>query len=88
MSDQTTTKHKRTLEGVVTSNKMQDTIVVRVEYSEKHPLYGKYMSRSTKFHVNDKGNKCQIGDHVSIQECRPLSKTKNWQLVDIIEKAQ
>lgn len=87
MNDQTT-KHKRTLEGVVTSNKMQDTIVVRVEYSEKHPVYGKYMRRSTKLHVNDKGNTCGMGDRVSIQECRPLSKTKNWQLVDIIEKAQ
>lgn len=87
MNDQTK-KHERTLEGVVISNKMQHTIVVRVERSEKHSVYGKYIRRSTKLRVNDTGNQCQIGDVVAIRECKPLSKTKNWQLVEIIEKVQ
>lgn len=78
----------RTMMGKVVSNKMQDTIVVLVERRVKHPLYGKYIKRSTKVHAHDAGNQCQIGDVVTIKECRPLSKKKSWTLVEIKEKAE
>lgn len=81
-------KNIRTITGIVISNKMTNSIVVRVERKVKHPVYGKYLRRSTKLHVNDSENKCQNGDVVLIKECRPLSKTKNWELVEIVEKAQ
>ncbi len=81
-------KNIHTLTGVVVSNKMTNSIVVRIERKVKHPVYGKYLRRSTKLHVDDKENKCQNGDVVLIKECRPISKTKSWELVDIIEKAQ
>ncbi|HVV67529.1 MAG TPA: 30S ribosomal protein S17 [Gammaproteobacteria bacterium] len=81
-------KNIRTISGVVISNKMTNSIVVRVERKVKHPVYGKYLRRSTKLHVDDRENKSQIGDVVLIKECRPISKTKNWELVEIIEKAQ
>ncbi|MGM9791230.1 MAG: 30S ribosomal protein S17 [Candidatus Cryptobacteroides sp.] len=74
--------------GVVVSNKMDKTIVVAVERKEKHPLYGKFVKKTTKFVAQDEKNECGIGDTVRIMETRPLSKTKNWRLVEIVEKAK
>ena len=74
--------------GVVVSNKMDKTIVVAVERKEKHPLYGKFVKKTTKFVAQDEKNECTEGDTVRIMETRPLSKTKNWRLVEIIEKAK
>ena len=74
--------------GIVVSNKMDKTIVVAVETKEKHPLYGKFVKKTTKFVAQDEKNECGIGDTVRIMETRPLSKTKNWRLVEIIEKAK
>lgn len=78
----------RTLVGKVTSNKMKDSIVVLVERRVKHPKYGKFIKRSTKIHAHDSGNQSQIGDLVLIKECRPISKTKSWTLVEIKEKEE
>ena len=72
--------------GVVVSNKMDKTIVVAVERKEKHPLYGKFVKKTTKFVAQDEKNECGIGDTVLIMETRHLSKTKNWRLVEIVEK--
>ena len=74
--------------GIVVSNKMDKTIVVAVERKEKHPLYGKFVKKTTKFVAQDEKNECGIGDTVRIMETRPLSKTKNWRLVEIVEKAK
>ena len=74
--------------GVVVSDKMDKTIVVSSEVREKHPLYGKFVKRTTKFVAHDDKNECGIGDTVRIMETRPLSKTKNWRLVEIVEKAK
>ncbi|MBR1575042.1 MAG: 30S ribosomal protein S17 [Bacteroidales bacterium] len=74
--------------GVVVSDKMDKTIVVAVETREKHPLYGKFVKKTTKFVAQDDKNECGIGDTVRIMETRPLSKTKNWRLVEIVEKAK
>ena len=74
--------------GVVVSNKMGKTIVVAVERKEKHPLYGKFVKKTTKFVAQDEKNECGIGDTVLIMETRHLSKTKNWRLVEIVEKAK
>jgi len=74
--------------GVVTSDKMSKSIVVSVERKEKHPIYGKFVKKTKKFHAHDEKNECGIGDTVRIMETRPLSKTKNWRLVEIIEKAK
>ena len=74
--------------GVVVSNKMDKTIIVATEIREKHPLYGKFVKRTTKFVAQDEKNECGIGDTVRIMETRPLSKTKNWRLVEIVEKAK
>ena len=74
--------------GVVVSNKMDKTIVVAVERKEKHPMYGKFVKKTTKFVAQDEKNECGIGDTVRIMETRPLSKTKNWRLVEIVEKAK
>ena len=78
----------RTMTGRVVSDKMQDSIVVLVERRVKHPKYGKFIRRSTKVHVHDAGNQSQVGDLVTIRECRPISKTKSWTLVGIKEKAE
>ena len=80
-------KIKRTLQGKVVSSKMDKTIVVLVERKIKHPVYGKYIKRSSKIHAHDEGNVCQEGDLVSIAETRPISRTKSWKLVEIIKKA-
>lgn len=77
---------QRVLTGRVISNKMDKTITVLVERQVRHPLYGKYIRRSTKLHAHDANNECSQGDVVSIVQCRPLSKTKTWQLVKVLEK--
>ena len=74
--------------GVVSSNKMEKSITVAVKWKEKHPIYGKFVSKTKKFHAHDEKNECRIGDVVRIMETRPLSKTKRWRLVEIIEKAK
>jgi len=78
----------RTVTGKVTSNKMDKTIAVTVERLVKHPLYGKYLRRTTKYLAHDEDNACKEGDVVSIKECRPVSKNKAWRLVDIVERAE
>ena len=74
--------------GVVVSNKMDKSIVVKVERKVKHPLYGKFVKKSTKFMAHDENNECNIGDMVRIMETSPLSKNKCWRLVEIVEKAK
>lgn len=81
------TKTSRTLSGKVISNKMDKTVVVLVVRKIKHPVFGKYIKRSTKIHAHDENNECNEGDIVTIVESRPLSKTKQWKLVEITEKA-
>jgi small subunit ribosomal protein S17 len=81
-------KLRKTRIGVVTSNKMEKTITVSVERKLRHPIYGKFVKKSKKFHAHDAINSCTIGDTVRIMETRPLSKTKRWRLVDILEKAK
>lgn len=78
----------RTVTGRVVSNKMDKSITVLVERKVRHPLYGKYVKKSTKMHAHDENNECNEGDTVAIEECRPLSKTKTWRLTQIIEKAK
>jgi len=78
---------KRTLTGKVISDKMDKTITVKVERQVKHPLYGKFIKRSTKVHAHDEDNACKMGDTVTVVESRPLSKSKSWQLVEVVEKA-
>ena len=78
----------RTLIGTVVSDKMNQSIVVLIERFEKHPQYRKFVKRSTKVHAHDPENSCGIGDTVVVQECRPISKTKCWKLVEIKEKAE
>ncbi|WP_020532224.1 30S ribosomal protein S17 [Flexithrix dorotheae] len=74
--------------GVVTSNKMDASIVVSVVRKVKHPIYGKFMTKTKKFMAHDSNNDCNIGDRVRIMETRPLSKRKRWRLIEIIEKAK
>lgn len=80
------TVSRRTVVGRVVSDKMEKSISVLVETREQHPIYKKYLRRSTKFHAHDAANECQIGDLVRIEECRPISKTKTWRLVEVIER--
>jgi small subunit ribosomal protein S17 len=79
---------RKTRVGIVTSNKMNKTITVAVERKVKHPMYGKFVKKTTKFHAHDEKDECTIGDIVKIMETRPLSKTKRWRLVEVIEKAK
>ena len=74
--------------GVVFSNKMDKTITVTVKWKEKHPTYGKYVSKTKKFHAHDEKNDCNIGDTVRIMETRPLSKNKRWRVIEVIERAR
>ena len=74
--------------GVVTSNKMAKTITVAIERKVKHPLYGKFVKKTTRFHAHDEKDECSIGDVVRIMETRPLSKTKRWRLVEVVEKVK
>ncbi len=83
-SQSTEVEAQRTLSGVVVSDKMDKTIVVKSERKVRHPIYGKYIRRSTKYHVHDENNECKIGDTVTIKECRPVSKTKSWALVQVV----
>ncbi len=85
MSEQT--QVAPTLSGRVVSNKMNKSITVAVERQVAHPLYGKFIRRRSKLHAHDENNECHEGDLVLIQECRPLSKTKSWRLVKVLEKA-
>ena len=84
----TETKTERTKSGVVTSDKMNQTVTVMIERKIKHPLYKKYIKKSTKIHAHDPDNKCQQGDLVKIAECRPISKTKSWKVVEIVESSK
>lgn len=79
---------RKTRTGIVTSNKMEKSITVKVRRRLKHGMYGKYMEKSNQFHAHDENNECNIGDTVRIMETRPLSKLKRWRLVEIIEKAK
>ena len=74
--------------GVVSSNKMDKTITVAVKWREKHPIYGKFVNKTKKYHAHDEKNECNIGDTVRIMETRPLSRTKRWRLVTITERAK
>jgi small subunit ribosomal protein S17 len=79
---------RKTRTGVVTSDKMDKTITVAVERKVKHPIYGKFVKKTTKFHAHDEKGECGIGDIVKIMETRPMSKTKRWRLVEVVEKAK
>ena len=84
MSEQ---KVQRTLTARVISDKMDKSATVLIERRVRHPMYGKYVRKSTKLHIHDENNECKQGDVVSIAECRPMSKTKSWKLVKVIEQA-
>ena len=79
---------RKTRVGLVTSNKMAKTITVEVERRVKHPIYGKFVKKTSRFHAHDEKNECSIGDLVKIMETRPLSKTKRWRLVEVVEKVK
>jgi len=79
---------RKTRTGVVTSNKMEKTITVAVERKVKHPIYGKFVKKTTKFHAHDEKNECSIGDVVENMETRPISKKKRWRLAEIVEKVK
>ena len=87
MTNTETAKLTRTLTGTVTSDKMDKTVTVLVERRVKHPLYGKYVVESKKYHAHDEANECGVGDKVEIAETRPLSKTESWKVTRILEKA-
>jgi len=80
-------KVQRTLTGRVVSNKMDKTVSVAIERLIKHPVYGKYIRRTTKVLAHDAANECQAGDRVAISECRPISKNKSWSVVNVVERA-
>ena len=86
MSEETNVN--RTLSGRVVSSAMDKTITVLIERRVKHPLYAKFMTRSTKIHAHDESNSCGQGDLVRVEQCRPLSKSKSWRLLEIVEKAR
>ena len=88
MSADAKEKLQRATTGRVVSDKMDKSAVVLVERMVRHPVYGKFIKRSKKMHVHDAENTCRIGDVVQIQECRPVSKTKSWELVKVVESAQ
>jgi small subunit ribosomal protein S17 len=88
MTDKTESAEKlRTVTGTVVSTGMDKTIAVTIERKVKHPLYGKYLRRTTKLLAHDEANECNLGDTVAITECRPYSKRKSWRLVEIVERA-
>jgi len=86
MSEQA--KNPRSVNGRVISNKMNKSITVEIERRVRHPLYGKFITRRTRLHAHDAENECGQGDLVQIEECRPISKSKSWRLVKVLEKAQ
>lgn len=79
---------RKTKVGIVTSNKMDKTVVVTIKGRVRHPLYNKIVNRTVKYKAHDENNECGVGDKVLIMECRPLSKDKNWRVVEIVEKAK
>ena len=79
---------RKTRQGVVISNKMDKTIVIAAKFKQKHPSYGKFVQKTKNYHAHDEKNECNVGDTVLIMETRPLSKTKRWRLVQIVEKAK
>ncbi len=79
--------NKRTVQGVVTNNAGNKSATIMIERRIKHPIYGKFIKRSTKLHIHDETNECNKGDTILVEECRPMSKTKSWKLVKIVEKA-
>ena len=79
---------RKTRQGVVVSNKMDKTIVVASKFKEKHPIYGKFISKTKKFYAHDEKNDCHVGDVVLIMETRPLSKLKRWRVVKVVERAK
>ena len=81
-------KHRKERIGIVTSNKMDKTITVASRFKEKHPIYGKFVSKTKKYYAHDEKNETNIGDRVRIMETRPLSSTKRWRLTEIIERAK
>ena len=81
-------KLRKQITGIVTSNKMDKSIVVTMERKEKHPKYGKFVKKTSKFYAHDEKNECNPGDKVSLMETRPLSKQKCWRLIEIIERAK
>jgi small subunit ribosomal protein S17 len=85
MSDQAA--DNRTLQGRVVSDKMNKSITVEIERRVKHPIYGKFVRRTTKVHAHDENNECQVGDLVVVEQCRPLSKTKKWRFIKLIDRA-
>lgn len=88
MATSTERNTRKVRQGVVVSTGGDKSCVVRVEERKRHPLYGKMITRSTRFHAHDENNECGVGDVVEIMETRPLSKTKRWRLVQIVEKAK
>ena len=86
MSEQAAASDNRTLQGRVVSDKMDKTVTVVIERRVKHPLYGKFVRRSTKVHAHDENNECRIGDVVVVEQCRPISKTKSWRFVKLVER--
>jgi small subunit ribosomal protein S17 len=87
MSEIANTTALKTVEGRVVSNKMNKTVTILVERLVKHALYGKYIRRSTKLHAHDEDNACNEGDIVRVTECRPMSKTKNWRVVEVLPRS-
>ncbi len=83
-----TTETKSTVTGKVISNRMDKSATVLIERKVKHPVYGKYIRRSTKLHIHDAENACREGDVVTIEQCRPLSRTKSWRLVEIVGRSE
>ena len=83
-----TRKIRKERSGIVSSNKMEKTITIAVKWKEKHPIYGKFVNKTKKYHAHDEKNECNIGDLVRIMETRPTSKTKRWRLVEIIERVK
>ena len=86
-ANEATAASKRTLQGIVTSNAGDKSATIKIERRIKHPIYGKFVKRSTKIHLHDENNECNKGDTILIEECSPMSKTKSWKLVKIVEKA-
>jgi small subunit ribosomal protein S17 len=88
MSEQQQTVDNRTLQGRVVSDKMEKGVTVLIERRVKHPIYGKFVRKSTKVHAHDENNECRVGDVVVVEQCRPISKTKTWRFVKLIERAR
>jgi len=84
----TTEKKLKTQEGIVVSDKMDKSVVVQVQRFTRHPLYERVLRRSTRFHAHDEENRCRVGDRVLIAECRPISKTKCWRVVEVLVKGE